>query len=203
MRRDRSFTALALLALGAVALTVPACSGDDSNPTVYHEGDSISVKSGDEFVVALEANPSTGYSWDAGDNPNVEFVSSKQVSGDSDLAGAGGTQELTFKATRKGSSTLELAYARPFEGGVPPVETAEFPVKVSSPTSCARSASRDTRLAGVRSLASSSTRTARSSPRGAQKPWSGMPLRPPSGFVASTWCTWIAPSSKRAALTAM
>jgi inhibitor of cysteine peptidase len=131
MRPNRPLSALALLTLGAVTLPFAGCSGSDSSPTVYHEGDSISVGNGEEFVVALESNPSTGYSWDAGDNPNVEFVSSRQVSGASDLPGASGTQELTFRATKKGSSTLELAYARSFEPGVPPAQTAEFPVRVT------------------------------------------------------------------------
>jgi inhibitor of cysteine peptidase len=131
MRPNRCSAAFVALALAAVTLALAGCSDDDSTPAVYHEGDSISVANGDEFVVALESNPSTGYSWDAGDNPNVEFVSSRQVSGASDLPGAGGTQELTFKAEKKGSSTLELAYARSFEPGVPPAQTAEFPVNVT------------------------------------------------------------------------
>jgi inhibitor of cysteine peptidase len=110
-----------------------ACSdGSDASSTpVYHEGDSIRVANGDEFVIALEANPSTGYTWDAGDNPNVQLVSSKQVNASSGLAGAPGTQEMTFEATKPGTSTLELAYARQFEGGVPPAQTATFDVTVT------------------------------------------------------------------------
>src|SRR5262245_19214595 len=131
MRRNRSLLLGALVGVGLLAVLAGACSGsNDGSVTVYHEGDSISVKNGDEFVIALEANPSTGYSWDAGDNPDVELVSSRQVSGASDLPGAGGTQELMFKAVKKGTSTLELAYARSFEPGVPPAQTASFPVEV-------------------------------------------------------------------------
>jgi predicted secreted protein len=126
--------ACAVLAVGLVA-ALAACSdnsdSDDSSVPTYHEGDSISVDEGQEFVIALDANPSTGYTWDAGDNPNVTFVSSKQVSAEDAPPGAPGTQELTFKATKKGSSTLELAYARQFEGGVPPAKTASFDVTVS------------------------------------------------------------------------
>ena len=57
---------------------------DDSDSTggsvpVYHEGDSITVDNGNEFVIELDANPSTGYTWDAGKNPNVKLVSSEQL----------------------------------------------------------------------------------------------------------------------------
>ena len=40
---------------------------------MYHEGDSITVDNGKQFVIELAANPSTGYTWDAGKNPNVKL----------------------------------------------------------------------------------------------------------------------------------
>lgn len=46
--------------------------------------------------------------------------------------GASGTQQLKFKAVASGKTTLELAYSRPFEGGVPPAETASFDVTIKS-----------------------------------------------------------------------
>jgi predicted secreted protein len=134
MRNQRflSFVALTGVAL-ALGSGLGACS-DDSNSSgsvpVYHQGDSITVSNGKEFVIELDANPSTGYTWDAGTNPNVKLVSSKQVSAKGAAPGAPGTQRMTFKAVKKGSSTLELAYARQFEGGVPPAKTASFGVTV-------------------------------------------------------------------------
>jgi inhibitor of cysteine peptidase len=104
--------------------------GSSSKPKVYEAGDSISVENGDTFVIALEANPTTGYSWQASSDADVEFVSSKQVQGDSNAIGAPGTQQLTFKAVQTGSSVLVLNYLRPFESGVPPVQTEEFDVTV-------------------------------------------------------------------------
>lgn len=129
---------LAVVALVGMALAVgvglAACSDDSDSGSgsvpVYHEGDSITVDNGKQFVIELTANPSTGYSWDAGKNPNVKLVSSEQVAASSAAPGAPGTQRMTFKAYNTGSSTLELAYARPFEGGVPPAQTASFDVKV-------------------------------------------------------------------------
>jgi predicted secreted protein len=134
MRHHRfiSFVACAGIAL-ALGSGLVACSDDsDSSGSVpvYHEGDSITIDNGKEFVIALDANPSTGYTWDAGKNPNVKLVSSKQVSSKDAQPGASGTQRMTFKANKTGSSTLELAYARQFEGGVPPAKTASFDVTV-------------------------------------------------------------------------
>ena len=106
-------------------------SGGSSTPKVYEAGDSISVSNGDSLVIALAANPSTGYSWEAEANANVEFVTSKQVQGNSNAVGAPGTQQLTFKAVKTGSSTLTLNYLRPFDPpGTAPAKTQTFPVTV-------------------------------------------------------------------------
>jgi inhibitor of cysteine peptidase len=124
----------------AVAVLLVACGGSDSKsdggggssmPKVYEAGDSISVGDGDTFAIALDANPSTGYSWEAESNANVEFVKSKQVQGNSNAVGAPGTQQLTFKAVKTGSSTLTLKYLRPFDPpNTAPAQTEDFPVTV-------------------------------------------------------------------------
>jgi predicted secreted protein len=131
--RAASVVAFAVIALGlGVGLT--ACSDDSDggggSVAVYHDGDSITVDDGDEFVIALDANPSTGYTWGAGENANVELVSSRQTTAKGAPPGASGTQRMTFKAYKTGSSTLELAYGRQFEPGVPPAKTASFDVTV-------------------------------------------------------------------------
>ena len=150
MQRNRRWMLLAIL-LAVVALVVAGCGGSGdgsgdgsgggsakggsgggsggSSARVYGPGDTISVKVGDSFVIALAANPTTGYSWTAAVNPNATYVSSTQVTS-STLPGAGGTQQLTFRATAAGSSTLVLNYARSFETGVPPAQTQSFPLTV-------------------------------------------------------------------------
>jgi inhibitor of cysteine peptidase len=136
MTRRRGIAVAVLVAIGAgLLLAVVLVPWGDNAPStsssqVYTQGDTISVAAGDEFEIALPANPSTGYAWTAGDDPDVEFVSSHEVAGGSQ-PGAAGTQELTFRATDAGTSTLKLAYARSFESGVPPAKTATFPVTVT------------------------------------------------------------------------
>jgi inhibitor of cysteine peptidase len=108
--------------------------GDDApveKPTpVYHQGDSIDVRVGDQFVVVLPATPSTGYTWTAAGNPDVRFVSTRQVAGGSQ-PGAAGTQELTFEGRQPGASQLVVTYARSFEKTDPPAKTAKFPLEVT------------------------------------------------------------------------
>lgn len=125
-----------LVVAAALVIAVTGC-GDSGRSAarervrVYREGDAIEVAVGERFGIALKANPTTGYVWSAEENDQVEFVSSRQVPGATDRVGAPGTQRLTFRAVERGSSTLVLGYARPFEPGVPPVRTAEFIVTVT------------------------------------------------------------------------
>jgi inhibitor of cysteine peptidase len=122
--------AMSIVVLGVVAA---GCSdSDDSSASVpvFHEGDTVSVENGQEFVIALTSNPSTGYSWQADDNPKVKYISSTQLNDSSQGIGSAGTQELKFKAVETGETTLELAYYRPFEAGVPPAETTSFDVTI-------------------------------------------------------------------------
>jgi inhibitor of cysteine peptidase len=145
-RRWPVTVAIAVLVLGAL---LAGCGGDDdgggsgsgggggsstkggssASTKVYGAGDSIRVSTGQTFVVELEANPTTGYSWASETNPNAELVKSTQVT-NSTLPGAPGMQQLTFRATASGSSTLVLNYARPFEPDAPPAQTESFPLTV-------------------------------------------------------------------------
>jgi inhibitor of cysteine peptidase len=136
---------LPLLVVGLLVVGLAACDGDggsegsggsggsggsrDSAPAVYTAGDSITVAKGDTFVIELESNPTTGYSWTAEPNPDVEFVKSAQVT-NSTLVGAPGMQQLTFRAVATGSSTLVLDYERSFEPDQPPAQTERFPLTV-------------------------------------------------------------------------
>jgi inhibitor of cysteine peptidase len=132
-RRWIALGVVVVLGIGLLVAIVAVPWGDDApavkGPPVYHQGDDISVAEGDEFVIAIAANPSTGYSWSAADNPDVTFESSRQVER-ANRPGAGGTQELTFRAAKQGTTTLVLDYTRPFEPDAPPAKSARFPVTV-------------------------------------------------------------------------
>ena len=125
---------LVVIGIGLLVAVVAVPWGDDAPvtkpPTVYHEGDSIDVAVGEEFIVALPATPSTGYTWTAAGNPDVTFISEKQISGGSQ-PGAAGTTEATFEGRAAGESELVFTYSRTFEKSEPPAKTVKLPLTVT------------------------------------------------------------------------
>ena len=118
-------TTTKLIALGTLALVTFAACGSDSNDSsssqtkdqtlTPSDGSTIKVDVGKAFVVKLESNPTTGYSWaTVGSTGTVKFLDSKYAPPSSSAAGAPGEQLLTFRATRPGSTKLNLRYRRPF-----------------------------------------------------------------------------------------
>jgi inhibitor of cysteine peptidase len=133
-RKWVALVVLVAIGIGLLVAVVAIPWGDDAPAEkatpVYHQGDSIDVAVGEEFVVALPATPSTGYTWTAAGNPDVTFVSTRQVAGGSQ-PGAEGTQEMTFTGRQAGESQLVFTYARSFEKTEPPAKTAKLPLTVT------------------------------------------------------------------------
>jgi inhibitor of cysteine peptidase len=126
--------------LACVVLTAAACSDDDSSSAprrtststsagpsdacegcpVFGESDTtIEVASGDDFVIELESNQTTGYQWTAtsSDEAVVREESNEYVAPSSDALGAPGTERFVFAPGSAGSATLTLLYSRSFEDG--------------------------------------------------------------------------------------
>jgi predicted secreted protein len=129
----------ALLVAGTLALA--ACGSDSGGGDGGGEGGGkvftsspVEVSVDDTFTIELEANPSTGYTWElAGplDDSVVVSLGSDHQAGDGSGVGVPGQQLFSFKAVGQGSTTIALQYVRPWETGVAPANTAMFPVKVS------------------------------------------------------------------------
>jgi len=93
----------------------------------------IAAKAGDQFVVTLESNVTTGYKWQLAEKPNskiVAFVKSVYNAPSQSIPGRGGTESWTFKAVGKGSTTITLQYVRPWEKGVAPVRVQKFQITI-------------------------------------------------------------------------
>jgi len=92
------------------------------------------MKVGDEFVLTLESNPSTGYLWRLAEKPDentVKLVSSEyRATPDTNRVGAGGNEVWTFLATGKGTAEINLIYVRPWEKDKPPTRTARVMIVV-------------------------------------------------------------------------
>ena len=103
--------------------------------TSSDNGKNLKVKVGEQIVVVLEGNPSTGYIWEAKDLDasmiqqvgETEFKSSNSNPG---FAGAGGTLTLKFRALKVGTTSLTLVYHRPWETDVKPISSFVITINV-------------------------------------------------------------------------
>ena len=80
-------------------------------------GTTVDAKVGDTVVVSLDANATTGYEWQFTAGDTFTIVSSKYVPDPNpdNLAGKGGTQVVTLKVTKAGTSDLTGQYVRSWE----------------------------------------------------------------------------------------
>jgi len=86
-----------------------------------HISKEVEVAAGDSFTVTLCSNPTTGFEWEPArisdqtvfQETDHEFVPS-QAKG---VEGAPGKEVWTFKALKKGTSTVSMEYSRPWAGG--------------------------------------------------------------------------------------
>ncbi len=83
----------------------------------------ITIPAGASVVVSLDANASTGFQWQANlaDPEIAEVTATRYVTRPTPegMVGASGFHVMTIEGKTAGETTLELAYARPFEGGEP------------------------------------------------------------------------------------
>ena len=95
--------------------------------TAADNGSEIELKKGQALVITLEANPTTGYTWDVVEEPRDEQVLRQvgeiEFKQESDLIGAGGVQIIRFEVVNAGRAALKLIYHRPWETDVEPLKT--------------------------------------------------------------------------------
>ena len=131
---NNRFSFVALLIL-LVALTVATgCRGQQEvKASIGDDGREMQLKKGQTLVVTLEANPTTGYSWEVAeplDEQVLRQAGEPEFKPESDLAGAGGVRILRFEAVNAGQTALKLVYHRPWEKEVEPAETFSVEVTV-------------------------------------------------------------------------
>lgn len=127
------FQATLFILLAPVLLLAAGCSPTPVQLTMTDNGKHVTLHVGERLVIGLEGNPSTGYMWEMvhpdpsllGEQGPVQFKAAA-----SGLVGASGTQTLTFKALKAGETTLTLGYLRPWESGVPPINTFQITVTI-------------------------------------------------------------------------
>lgn len=111
-----------VLVLSAMFILAAMSSGCTTGVQAYSDpGQAIDIKTSNEFVIliALESNPTTGYSWQASfDSAALELVEQTYELGDyanEGAVGAGGTELFRFKALESGTFQITFDYERPWE----------------------------------------------------------------------------------------
>ena len=82
----------------------------------------LNVGKGSDFTISLESNPgSTGYDWivSAYDAKYLKLVSNQFIQPIYMIPGAPGVRNFTFKAIKKGQTTIVLQYLRSWENCLP------------------------------------------------------------------------------------
>jgi inhibitor of cysteine peptidase len=115
MKRVWLLVAVVVLTLGLVA----GCVGVKTYKDV---GENIDISVGQEFIIALGSNQTTGYSWQASyDETMLELVGGESTyeadETDEPAMGSGGTEFFRFKALKAGEIEITMTYAQHWEGG--------------------------------------------------------------------------------------
>ncbi len=118
-----------------VIAVLAACGAAGSDPvklTAKDAGTTLHLKQGDTFEIALEGNPTTGYTWEVapGSGDVVALQGQPQFKADTNALGSGGIMTLQFKAVQQGTAALKLIYHRTFEAGVAPLQSFEVTIVV-------------------------------------------------------------------------
>lgn len=101
--------------------------------TYSQPGKTIKTEIGSEFIIALDSNPTTGYSWDFADefDPTIlTLLNARFQPPETQLKGAGGTQYWTFRTIKKGKTGISLKYFRSWKKDMPPAREVVFTVIV-------------------------------------------------------------------------
>ena len=124
----KKFLVLVMASILVVGL-IAGCGGGVK--TYINPEKTITTSVNQEFVIALDSNPTTGYSWEESHDDSMlglvdeEYKPDEKASG---LVGAGGTQYFRFKALKTGNTEITLIYKRAWETGI--LEQKVFSVDV-------------------------------------------------------------------------
>lgn len=90
----------------------------------------ITVPVGVTFVINVDANPTTGYTWEVGFDQSLLKMVKRYTPSGTGMIGAGGVESFEFEGMKAGETEVYLNYKRPFEPENPALETKTFKVTV-------------------------------------------------------------------------
>ena len=110
---------------------------DTVNVSENNNGSQVTLKPGQEMVVRLGSNPSTGFRWQVEkvDEAVLQQIGMAQYDpaepGETLKPGLPGQETMLFQATGTGQTNLILAYRRPWEDDAAAEKTFSLQVAVS------------------------------------------------------------------------
>ncbi len=90
----------------ATAAVVPLSEKDD--------GRTINARVGDTFLLKLQENPSTGYTWTLSVSPGLVVTSDRHSPSILRRIGTPGTHEWQIRVVQSGDQTISAVYSRPW-----------------------------------------------------------------------------------------
>jgi len=115
--------------VSALMVSLLACCGGVQ--TYTDSSQTIDIGVNQEFVIALDSNPTTGYGWQESYDENMfELVEKTYEEAEQDLVGAGGVEYFRFKALETGETEITLVYTREWEEPTPEDITEVFTVSI-------------------------------------------------------------------------
>lgn len=108
------FLVAALIGCTPYALTLSDIDGDLSAIA-----DQITVNTGDTFAIKLNANMTTGYTWQVSiaDDDIVTLKDSTYQTDNDNKVGSGGIRTFVFYAVSSGTTDITLTYGQDWQGG--------------------------------------------------------------------------------------
>jgi predicted secreted protein len=88
----------------------------------------ITVPVGVTFIINVNANPTTGYTWEVGFDQSLLKLVKRYTPSTPGMIGSGGVE--SFVRMRAGVTEVYLNYKRPFEPNNPALETKTFKVTI-------------------------------------------------------------------------
>ncbi|MDP2242899.1 protease inhibitor I42 family protein [Pseudomonas sp.] len=122
-----------LLPLGFVLLS--GCAHQAGSLNVHQQSQCpLSLRSGQQVILTLPSNPTTGFRWVLRDGASslLDSLGPEVYSNpeDAGLIGSAGQSTWRFLARQAGEGHLLLTYQRPWETEVAPAKTFDCPIRV-------------------------------------------------------------------------
>ena len=128
---------LRLALAGAFAALVAACAAPPMPREINEavEGARVTLTRGQELVVTLDGNQTTGFRWalTRAASPVLTQIGEATYvarAADGRETGSGGLTTFRFRADEAGSTSLAFSYRRPWEANIPPVKAVRFEIRV-------------------------------------------------------------------------